>query len=69
MPEEGTQSCGNCRYMRDGMCCRYPPFNNVWPAVDAAAWCGEWSMVSMPYPAEPESDATEAVEKALGMEE
>jgi len=51
------QECGNCRFMRDTLCCRNPPTlfpeiwkdgdlpidRGVWPAVDEHDWCGEWS--------------------------
>lgn len=62
MPEELTQNCGNCRYYQGGLCKRFPEQ----PTMAPTDWCGEWNMAPTPYPAEPESDATEKMEAALG---
>ena len=50
-PQEPAESCGNCRFRRDGGCHLKAPmgdsgFNVLkWPLVSVDDWCGEWQAI------------------------
>ncbi len=53
--EEQLESCGTCRFRRDGECHRNPPFlmiigqkyDPVWPRVKEHQWCGEYCVADV----------------------